>query len=179
MTKVSNVRVFPWPCLTLFCIPRYGRCEKPGCECTKAKAGRSKQLGFKMCECGHVFDAHASVTGGSKPTQRPASEQRGWVLPQKQVLVDFLGSVLRISHYVSLSCPCAEWHVRMGLILCLSSQVPIGWRSSNEKLCIKLPIQFTTDASRCACAPSLLALRILTRPHRLSVFGAPSTRRAP
>eukprot|EP00752_Nemacystus_decipiens_P013794 g12246.t1 len=66
--------------LCTLCI-RHGRCEKPGCACTKAKAGRSKQLGFKMCECGHVFDAHALVVGGSKPPKR----QRGWVLPQKQL----------------------------------------------------------------------------------------------
>eukprot|EP00903_Cladosiphon_okamuranus_P016056 g14823.t1 len=66
--------------LCTLCI-RHGQCQKAGCACTKAKAGRSKQLGFKMCECGHVFDAHALVVGGSKQPKR----QRGWVLPQKQL----------------------------------------------------------------------------------------------
>lgn len=70
----------------LLSFSRHGRCEKPGCSCTKAKAGRSNQLGFKMCKCGHVFDAHALVVGGSKPGKPLATRQRGWVLPQKQVL---------------------------------------------------------------------------------------------
>ncbi|CAM9504447.1 unnamed protein product, partial [Ectocarpus fasciculatus] len=52
---------------------------------------RTKQLGFKMCECGHAFDAHELVVGGSgsakganvrKQDQR---QQRGWVVPQKQL----------------------------------------------------------------------------------------------
>lgn len=69
---------------------RYGRCEKPGCSCAKATAGRSKQLGFKMCQCGHVFDAHVLVVGGSKADQdQPPGKQQpnkaGWVLPQKKV----------------------------------------------------------------------------------------------
>ncbi|CBJ33282.1 C2H2 zinc finger protein [Ectocarpus siliculosus] len=49
---------------------------------------RTKQLGFKMCECGHVFDAHELVVGGSGPAKGETvrkQDQRGRVVPQKQL----------------------------------------------------------------------------------------------
>ncbi|CAB1100557.1 unnamed protein product [Ectocarpus sp. CCAP 1310/34] len=49
---------------------------------------RTKQLGFKMCECGHVFDAHELVVGGSGPVKGETvrkQDQRGRVVPQKQL----------------------------------------------------------------------------------------------
>ncbi|CAM9499132.1 unnamed protein product, partial [Ectocarpus sp. 12 AP-2014] len=49
---------------------------------------RTKQLGFKMCECGHVFDAHELVVGGSRPVKGETvrkRDQHGRVVPQKQL----------------------------------------------------------------------------------------------
>lgn len=116
---------------------RHGRCEKPGCTCTKAKAGRSKHLGFKMCECGHAFDAHALITGVSKPAQRPGRNHRSWVLPQKQVRAVLLVCLFRFSGLVSLpnlflvkTFPVVhvlERQGRLGLVVPrLWSQIPIA-----------------------------------------------------
>ncbi|CAM9950179.1 unnamed protein product [Scytosiphon promiscuus] len=60
---------------------------------------RSKQLGFKMCQCGHVFDAHALALGGSKAGNGQAPRQQhkhksGWVLPQKKQLNTLLSKGL-------------------------------------------------------------------------------------
>lgn len=69
----------PWTCLA----NRRGECQKPGCFCGKAKAGRSKQLGFKMCECGHPFDIHRLLVGAAAPTGRAL--RRGKVIREKKV----------------------------------------------------------------------------------------------
>lgn len=66
-----------------FCFPRrHGRCEKPGCVCVKARAARSGKLGFKMCECGHPFEAHHLMAGGTAASRGLQCER---VLPEKKV----------------------------------------------------------------------------------------------